>query len=173
MTGSDEYVTKDSGRREDFFTGSRRDTRKGKGRYDLLPPAAIRRLAKVYERGAEKYGDSNWLKGQPLSRFLDSGLRHTMAVLEGQDDEDHAAQAAWNLLAFIEIQERVRRGQLPLELDDLDLIQYPTPDLDELLDEKSGDRLSAACSTKGPLHSCCCKPIGHVGGHEDKGVLWG
>lgn len=32
---------KDSGKREEFATGSRRDTREGKGRFDLLPPFAI------------------------------------------------------------------------------------------------------------------------------------
>lgn len=113
------FETKDSGQREDFSTGSRRDTRTGKGRYDLLPPAALRRLAQVYERGAAKYGDRNWELGQPLSRFLDSALRHTFQVLEGKTDEDHAGQAAWNLLAFIEIQHRINEGLLPAELNDL------------------------------------------------------
>jgi hypothetical protein len=113
------FETKDSGQREDFSTGSRRDTRTGKGRYDLLPPAALRRLAQVYERGAAKYGDRNWELGQPLSRFLDSALRHTFQVLEGRTDEDHAGQAAWNLLAFIEIQHRINEGLLPKELNDL------------------------------------------------------
>lgn len=113
------FETKDSGQREDFPTGSRRDTRTGKGRYDLLPPYAIQRLAQVYERGAGKYGDKNWLLGQPLSRFLDSALRHTFQVLEGKTDEDHAGQAAWNLLAFIEIQQRVKAGLLPADLDDM------------------------------------------------------
>lgn len=114
-----QWVTKDSGLREEFPTGSRRDTRTGKGRYDLLPPYAIQRLAQVYERGAAKYGDRNWEKGQPLSRFLDSALRHTFQVLEGKTDEDHAGQAAWNLLAFIEIQHRINEGVLPKELNDL------------------------------------------------------
>lgn len=59
---------KDSGKRQEFQTGSIRDTREGKGRYDLLPPHAIFRLAKHFENGAKKYGDRNWEKGQPLSR---------------------------------------------------------------------------------------------------------
>jgi hypothetical protein len=113
------FKTKDSGRRENFTTGSRRDDRTGKGRYDLLPTHAMRRLAQVYERGATKYGDRNWEKGQPLSRYLDSALRHTFQVLEGKTDEDHAGHAAWNLLAFIETQHRIREGVLPESLDDL------------------------------------------------------
>ncbi len=127
--GQTEYTTredgtgvlriKDSGRRQEFDTGSRRDSRTGKGRYDLLPARALRRVARVFESGAAKYGDRNWEKGQPLSRYLDSALRHTYQVLEGKTDEDHAAQACWNLLAFLETQERIRAGLLPATLDDL------------------------------------------------------
>lgn len=114
-----EWVTKASETRQEFVTGSVRDSREGKGRYDLLPPYAIKRLAEVYERGGKRYGDKNWELGQPLTRFLDSALRHTFQVLEGKTDEDHAGQAAWNLLAFIEIQHRINEGLLPQELNDL------------------------------------------------------
>jgi len=34
-------AVRDSGKREEFDTGSRRDTRQGKGRYDLLSPIAL------------------------------------------------------------------------------------------------------------------------------------
>lgn len=57
-------VLKDSGQREQFTTGSQRDTRENEGRYDLLPMHAIERLAKVYEAGAKKYDANNWRKGQ-------------------------------------------------------------------------------------------------------------
>lgn len=113
------YVTKDSGQRQEFPTGSRRDTREGKGRYDLVSVPAIRRLAGLLERGAEKYGDRNWEKGQPLSRYLDSALRHTFQVLDGKTDEDHAAAAMWNLMAFIHTEEKIAAGDLPAELSDL------------------------------------------------------
>jgi hypothetical protein len=114
-----DYKTLDSGQREDYATGARRDIRTGKGRYDLLPPFAIRRVAGVYERGAAKYGDRNYERGIPLTRYLDSALRHTFEVLEGKTDEDHAAQAAWNLLAFIQTQEMIGHGLLPENLNDL------------------------------------------------------
>jgi len=109
----------DSGVREDFPTGSQRDTRAGKGRYDLLPAYAIGRLARHYENGARKYRDRNWEKGQPVSRYLDSALRHQFRWLDGSRGEDHLAAAVWNLLAIIETQERVRLGRLPAGLDDL------------------------------------------------------
>ncbi|KKK94181.1 hypothetical protein LCGC14_2685460, partial [marine sediment metagenome] len=36
---------KDSGKRQEFETGSVRDTQEGKGRYDLVSPIFVRRLA--------------------------------------------------------------------------------------------------------------------------------
>lgn len=113
------FLTKDSGARETWATGSRRDTREGKGRYDLLPPAAILRLAQLYQRGAAKYGDRNWEKGQPISRFVDSGLRHLFAYLGGARDEDHLAAAAWNALGAIQMEVLVAEGRLPGSLLDI------------------------------------------------------
>jgi hypothetical protein len=109
----------DSGKRQEFSTGSRRDTRDGKGRYDLLPPHAIFRLARHYENGAKKYGPHNWLKGQPISRYIDSAIRHIFKYLEGHTEEDHAIAAAWNMLAVVQTEEMVKRGTLPPELCDL------------------------------------------------------
>lgn len=112
-------AVKDSGAREDFATGSVRDTREGKGRFDLISTIALRRLAQHYENGAVKYGDRNWEKGQPLSRYLDSAMRHLVSVLEGQEDEDHAIAAVWNLMAYVHTEAKIRAGQLPTELDDM------------------------------------------------------
>lgn len=109
---------KDSGEREEFETGSRRDTQKGKGRFDLLPFIALRRLALHYEHGSEKYGDHNWRKGQPLSRYFSSAMRHMIRWMLGWKDEDHLAAAVWNLCAIIETEEMIRRGKLPHHLDD-------------------------------------------------------
>jgi len=109
---------KDSGNRQDFTTGSVRDSRTGKGRYDLLPPYAIFRLARHFENGAVKYGDNNWKKGQPLMRYLDSALRHLFNLLMGKQDEDHATACVWNVMAFIETKQMIAEGKLPKELDD-------------------------------------------------------
>ncbi len=118
--GGDTFVTKDSGEREEWETGSRRDSRAGRGRFDLLSPVALRRLAQLYERGAVKYGDRNWEKGQPLSRYLDSAIRHLFTYLEGDRAEDHITAAAWNCMAFVHTEERIKNGQLPGALMDLD-----------------------------------------------------
>lgn len=114
-----DFVIKDSGERQAFQTGAVRDKREGKGRYDLLPTRAIRRLAVHYEGGAKKYGDNNWLKGFPLKRMAESATRHLFEALEGKTDEDHWIAAAWNILGIVEYQERIKEGLLPAELDDL------------------------------------------------------
>jgi len=110
---------KDSGVRQVFSTGSRRDIRKGKGRYDLLPMRALQRLARHFEGGAKKYGDRNWEKGQPLSRYLDSAMRHTCKYIQGERDEDHLIAAAWNLMCAADTEERIQAGLLPKDLDDM------------------------------------------------------
>jgi len=114
-------AVKDSGKREEFDTGSRRDSREGKGRYDLIPPYSLKRLAVHYENGAVKYGDANWQKGQPLGRYLDSAMRHMQNTLNGDTDEDHPAAAAWNMFAFMWTANEIEEGRLPAELDDKNL----------------------------------------------------
>ena len=112
-------IIKDSGAREKFETGSVRDTREGKGRFDLLPLFAEEELAKHFENGAKKYGDNNWMRGQNLSRYLDSARRHLNKAARGQRDEPHFIAAAWNLLCLIDTQKRIEFGLLPKELNDL------------------------------------------------------
>lgn len=104
------WQTKDSGVREVMDTGSQRDTREGKGRYDLMSPFALQRLADVYERGAGKYEARNWEKGQPMMRYFDSAVRHLMKWYEGLKDEDHLAQAMWNVSGMVHTDELIRRG---------------------------------------------------------------
>jgi hypothetical protein len=108
----------DSGERQEFETGSRRDTRTGKGRYDLIPTYPLKRLAQHYENGAKKYGDRNWELGQPITRYIDSMLRHAMAVSAGATDEDHLSAVVWNAFAIIHHEDAIKRGLLPKELDD-------------------------------------------------------
>ena len=110
---------KDSGKHQEFQTGSRRDAREGKGRFDLIPTYPLRRLARHYENGAVKYSPRNWEKGQPLSRYLDSCMRHLVGVLEGLTDEDHSAAVSWNIFSYIATCQWIEEGKLPAELDDL------------------------------------------------------
>lgn len=125
-----EHIIADSGKRESFATGAVRDARSGKGRFDLISPVLLRRLALILEKGAIKYAARNWEQGMPLSRFLDSAKRHLndaeMIALyqrEGRPltelpadinpNEDHWGQAVWNLHCLIHTQE------MRPDLDDL------------------------------------------------------
>lgn len=99
--------------------GATRSDRTGKGRFDLLPPQALQKVAIHFEEGGLQRGDRNWEKGIPLARFIDSALRHIFKELSGADDENHMEAAAWNILCYIETRERISLGQLPVELDDL------------------------------------------------------
>ena len=114
-----DFVTKDSGERRQFNTGAQRDVVTDKGRYDLISPIMIERLAKLLQRGAEKYNDRNWEKGMPLSVYMDSRMRHLYKFLEGHRDEDHLIAAIWNLQALLHIEEMVKRGVLSEDLLDL------------------------------------------------------
>lgn len=120
MAGIDDGIfaeVKSSGLDEEKFeTGSVRDSREGKGRYDLLSPYTMRRLARHFENGARKYGDRNWEQGQPISRYVDSAFRHLFAYLEGKQDEDHAAAVLWNIGAVIDHEERFDPGHEVFDL---------------------------------------------------------
>ena len=118
-----DIIFKDSGSRRKFKTGAQRDRAIGKGRLDLFPPRAIIAVSKIYEAGCIKYGDRNWEKGQPLSWYLDSCLRHLMKWEMGEIDEPHLWQAGWNIMSLIETHERIKEGILPWELNDLPWIK--------------------------------------------------
>lgn len=110
---------RDSGQRDQFKTGAVRDVTEGKGAFHLLTYAALRRLAVHYESGALKYDADNWIRGIPLSRFVDSAFRHLLAFLVGLRDEDHEAAFTWNAIGLMETKARIDAGLLPKELDDL------------------------------------------------------
>lgn len=112
------FVTKDSGQREQFDTGCRRDTRTGKGRYDLIPTLLEKRLAELYERGAIKYDSNNWRKGMPISRCIDSAKRHLNQFIDGDTVEDHLSAVVFNIACMMYYLDAIERGVLPPELDD-------------------------------------------------------
>lgn len=104
-----EQHIKDDGQERETYAegkGAEREKAVGKGRYDLIPVFATRRLAGWYELGAGKYGDRNWEKGIPYSRCVDSAKRHLDKFVMGMRDEDHLAAAVWNLMAIMDYQER-------------------------------------------------------------------
>lgn len=104
---------KDSGHRRQFVTGAVRDRAFGKGRYDLITPLGLRRIAKHYENGAVKYKDRNWELGMPVKEYVDSAIRHLFTYLAGDMSEDHLAAAGWNVLGAIHTEEMVEMGRYP------------------------------------------------------------
>lgn len=93
-----------------FETGAERDIEPNRGRFDLISPFALVRLAKVYEAGAKKYADRNWEKGIPISRLLDSAKRHLTKYEMGKTDEDHLTMAIWNLFSILHFEEQNSQG---------------------------------------------------------------
>ena len=119
MIRKDFFSLKDSGQREEFSTGAIREPNLDRGRYDLIPPIPLRNLAIHYERGAKKYADWNWAKGLPLSRHLNSAIRHLMQFAEGDRSEDHLSACVFNVFAIAHDLEMIDKGKLPQEINDL------------------------------------------------------
>lgn len=68
-------------------------------------------VAKHYEEGAKKYGESNWQKEMPIWCYIDSAVRHYLKWLRGDKDEAHDRAFCWNLLCCIwEVDYREKKG---------------------------------------------------------------
>lgn len=106
----EEFTTKDSGQREQFSTGMVRDVQKGKPRFDLTWKPLYWRWAELMGRGAEKYGENNWMKAattEEMNRFKASAERHLQQYLRGDTDEDHAAAVIFNLAGAEYVREQL------------------------------------------------------------------
>lgn len=100
-----DFATRSSGRQDSWDSGTVRDTSENKPRYDLIPPEPLRRLAMLYYRGGQLYGDHNWAKGAPCSRFLASAQRHLEQARAGDRDEDHWAAVIWNIMGIMHFEQ--------------------------------------------------------------------
>lgn len=81
----------------------------GKIRITIIPGIAIAEVMKVGEFGAKKYGDLNYKKGMPVSKYIDAAFRHIFIKWWwfgiDYDDESglhHLAHGSWNVLAALE-----------------------------------------------------------------------
>ena len=109
---SDQFIVKDSGKREEFENGFVRDTEEGKADYarvlavpglHLIPVEMLERLGAHLVRGAAKYGENNWRKATGTAakeRFARSLTRHVRQLITGERDEDHAAAIVFNAFAY-------------------------------------------------------------------------
>ncbi len=109
------FITKDSGSRQEYKSGMRRDLQDGKPRYDLIVPKGskhpmITRWAELLERGMSKYGYRNWEKAnseEELIRFKSSAFRHFMQWFMDEEDEDHASAVFFNIQATEFLKEKL------------------------------------------------------------------
>lgn len=111
-----EFITKDSGKREEFATGMVRDTQDDKPRYDLVDRPFLKRWAELMARGAKKYGENNWKKAATeaeLSRFRASAVRHLFQWLDNDTTEDHAVAVAFNLAGAEMVKEKLAAPKPP------------------------------------------------------------
>ena len=111
------FITKDSGKREEYDSGMRRDVEEGKTDFTYLiidgvpfQDQPLHRLMGLYMRGAEKYGRHNWQKAcsrEEYERFKRSLFRHWMQYLAGDRDEDHIAAVVWNAIAIMYMEQKL------------------------------------------------------------------
>lgn len=69
------------------------------GKWDL--PQATIEVSRQAEDGADKYADRNWELGMPVSRFVDSAIRHFTQYIAGYTDEPHDRAFLWNCMSAI------------------------------------------------------------------------
>lgn len=115
-----QYTTKDSGKRQEYASGMRRDTQESKPDFSLLltdlpyDEQMLTRWAALMTRGADKYGRRNWQLAnshEELERFKASAFRHFMQWITGQDDEDHAAAVLFNIQAYEYIKHKIDNNE--------------------------------------------------------------
>jgi uncharacterized protein YuzB (UPF0349 family) len=56
----------------------------GKVQWSLVDYKSIEPMVRVLEYGCLKYSKNNWKKGMPASQIIESMLRHTYKLLEGE-----------------------------------------------------------------------------------------
>lgn len=92
----------DTGERKIYETGASREPKVG--RFDLISPIALTRLAIWYEKGGQKYEDRNWEKGIPIVGCINAIFRHLLKWLMRWDGEDHMAAIAWNAFVIMDFE---------------------------------------------------------------------
>lgn len=76
-------------------------------RFDLLPADSMRKVARHYGIGAQKYDDRNWEKGYDWSLSIGALGRHLNSFMAGEDlDEEsgtpHLAAVVFHALALLQ-----------------------------------------------------------------------
>jgi len=82
----------------------------GKLRYSLVPPRAMKEMAKVLTYGAKKYKPNNWQQVNDTARYIDALYRHLEAwrsgeKLDGESELSHLSHALTNIAFLIHFED--------------------------------------------------------------------
>lgn len=120
----DQFSIKDSGERAQFESGMVRDTADDKIDYTLvLDGPMFERWAVHLTKGAKKYAKRNWMKANDeaeYQRFRESALRHFIAYLRGDTDEDHGAAVIFNINGMEYVKEKLASRAVNGKINSLD-----------------------------------------------------
>jgi hypothetical protein len=110
---SNKFELKDSGKRQEFDSGMKRDTQDNKTLFHLVFDGPMfERWAEHLTKGAQKYSEGNWLKANgeaELKRFKASAARHFFQWFRGDVDEDHAAAVFFNLNGAEYVRDQMKK----------------------------------------------------------------
>jgi len=113
------FKTLDSGKRQEYDSGMKRDLQDGKPDFSLIvsmmmpyEEMMLTRWAALMTRGAEKYGRNNWQLAnseEELESFKASAMRHFMQwITDSNKEEDHAAAVLFNINAAEYVKWKLR-----------------------------------------------------------------
>lgn len=54
-----------------------------------------------FEEGCNKYGERNWEQGINAKNYINSGVRHLLKWIRGDEDENHERAFVWNIVCCI------------------------------------------------------------------------
>lgn len=103
----------------------KRPVRTNAGRFDLIPPLALRRLAQLFERDAALYGARDWETGRPLADYVNDAHHHLNLLMAGDNSDDHASRIAWAMLCFMHNHAMIQAGRIAPILDNMPEAEPP------------------------------------------------
>lgn len=95
-----------------YPSGAQRHSDAEDVRFDLMPPAALLEIAKVWAEGAVSHGPDNWHKGMPYSVIVNHALKHLARWQSGDRSEPHLAKVAWGMMALLAFEAEGRSKEL-------------------------------------------------------------
>lgn len=87
-------------------------------RYDLIPWLMLSRLAAIFEEGAQKYGESAYIKKPlPFSVVLNHIMNHLNLYINGDRSEDHLSKIIWGFTSMMVLEKLHEEGSIEPQND--------------------------------------------------------